>query len=281
VTVEEPLILTAADGFKLGATRYGAQGEKRGSIVIAGATAVPQGFYRRFADHAAGRGFTVLTFDYRGTGRSRPATLRGFRMDFRDWGTLDLAAMVDAMAAEGGPVHLIGHSYGGHALGLLPNHHRLASAYAFGVGAGWNGWMPPLERAKVWLLWHTLLPTFNAIMGYTPMSWLGLGEDLPSDATRAWRRWCGFPRYYFDDPDTPGMAELFAKVATPVAFANALDDLWALPRSREAFIWAYANAPVTRLDIDPAPYRGLGHMGYFRAKAQPLWDAALDWMAAR
>ena len=270
--------LTAADGFQLGAARYEAVGERRGSIVIAGATAVPQGFYRRFADHAARRGFTVLTFDYRGSGRSRPADLRGFRMDFRDWGRLDLAAAVDSMAAEGGPVHLIGHSYGGHAIGLLPNHRKITRAYAFGVGAGWHGWMPPLERFKVRLLWHVLLPVLNRVKGYTPMSWIGLGEDLPLDATNGWRRWCGFPRYFFDDPQAPGMAALFAAVATPIAFANATDDLWALPRSREAFIWAYENAPVTRIDIDPAPFGGLGHMGYFRAKAEPLWDNALDWL---
>jgi predicted alpha/beta hydrolase len=273
--MDRALTLTAADGFQLGATRFEAVGERRGAIVVAGATAVPQGFYRRFADYAAQRGFAVLTFDYRGSGRSRPASLRGFRMDFRDWGRLDLAAAIEAMAQEGGPVHLVGHSYGGHALGLLPNHSLLTSAYGFGIGAGWHGWMPPLERIKVRLLWYVLLPALNALKGYTPMSWVGLGEDLPTDATRAWRRWCGFPRYFFDDPEAPGMAELFAKVTTPVTFANALDDLWALPRSREAFIWAYGNAPVTRIDIDPAPYQGLGHMGYFRAKAEPLWDAAL------
>jgi len=276
--VESTLTLTAADGFQLGATRYEAVENRHGSIVVAGATAVPQGFYRRFADHAAKRGFTVLTFDYRGAGRSRPADLRGFRMDFRDWGRLDLAAAVETMAAEGGPVHLIGHSYGGHALGLLPNHEKITRAYAFGVGAGWHGWMPPLERLKIHALWHVLLPVLNRVKGYTPMSWLGLGEDLPLDATNSWRRWCGFPRYFFDDPKAPGMADLFATVSTPVAFANAFDDLWALPRSREAFIWAYANAPVTRFDIDPAPFRGIGHMGYFRAKAEPLWNSALDWL---
>jgi predicted alpha/beta hydrolase len=276
--VESTLTVTAADGFQLGATRYEALASRRGSIVVAGATAVPQGFYRRFADHAAKRGFTVLTFDYRGTGRSRPADLRGFDMDFRDWGRLDLAGAVETMAADGGPLHLIGHSYGGHALGLLPNHRKITRAYAFGVGTGWHGWMPPLERLKVHALWHVLLPVLNRVKGYTPMSWLGLGEDLPLDATRSWRRWCGFPRYFFDDPQAPGMADLFATVSTPVAFANALDDLWALPRSREAFIWAYANAPVSRVDIDPAPFRGIGHMGYFRAKAEPLWNSALDWL---
>jgi predicted alpha/beta hydrolase len=35
---------------------------------------------------------------------------------------------------------------------------------------------------------------------------------------------------------------------------------------------------VTRIDIDPAPFRGIGHMGYFRAKAEPLWNNALDWL---
>jgi predicted alpha/beta hydrolase len=277
--MEYTLTLTAADGFQLCGTKFEATGKRRGTIIVASATAVPQGFYRRFAEHARQRGFTVLTFDYRGSGRSRPGDLRGFRMDFRDWGRLDLAAAVEAMAQEGGPLYVVGHSYGGHAIGLLPNHHLITRAYAFGVGAGWHGWMPPIERLKIRLLWGLLLPILNAIKGYTPMSWLGLGEDLPLDATNSWRRWCGFPRYFFDDPELPGMAEQFATVTAPIAFANALDDLWALPRSREAFVWSYASAPLTLIDIDPKRFPGgLGHMGYFRAKGVQLWDEALDWL---
>jgi predicted alpha/beta hydrolase len=48
-----------------------------------------------------------------------------------------LAAAVDAMADGSAPLYLVGHSYGGHAFGLLFNHHKVAGFYVFGTGAGW------------------------------------------------------------------------------------------------------------------------------------------------
>ena len=102
--------LITADGYRLSTSRYPAQGPLQGRLIVAGATAVPQGFYRRFAQHAAARGFETLTFDYRGIGRSAPATLKGFRMDLLDWARQDLAAAVDSMARGDVPLYLVGHS---------------------------------------------------------------------------------------------------------------------------------------------------------------------------
>jgi len=75
------------------------------------------------------------------------------------------------------------------------------------------------------------------------------------------------------------MADVYARVRTPIVAANAKDDLWALPRSRDAFVGGYRHAPLKRRDID-AKAEGLGslgHMGYFRQHAQPLWEEALAW----
>lgn len=46
----EPMTLIAADSYRLAATRYRAQGQFNGHLVIAGATGVPQRFYRRFEE---------------------------------------------------------------------------------------------------------------------------------------------------------------------------------------------------------------------------------------
>ena len=86
--------LTASDGLVLGATLYPATRPRRARLIVAGATAVPQGFYRRFAEFAAAQGLETLTFDYRGIGQSRPPSLKDFRMSLLDWGQLDLAAAV-------------------------------------------------------------------------------------------------------------------------------------------------------------------------------------------
>lgn len=273
-----PQILTAADGYRLTATRYPAVGPPKAHLIVAGATAVPQGFYRRFAEYAAGRGFTTLTLDYRGIGLSRPSTLKGFGASFLDWSQLDLAAAVEAMTSAEVPLFMVRHSFGGHAFGLLPNHASVAGLYTFGTGAGWHGWMPRPERWRVWLFWNVLAPPLAWYHGYLPAKRLGMGENLPLTVYRQWRQWCKFPRYYFEDPAMLGIAERYARVRTPIVAANALDDLWALPRSRDAFVDAYRNAPLSKKNIDPNRGLGrIGHMGYFREHAQPLWDEVLDW----
>lgn len=283
------LTLPAADGYRLTAQQYAATAPLLGKLVVAGATAVPQRFYARFAQHAAARGYTTLTLDYRGIGLSKPATLKGFQMDYLDWARLDLAAAVDAMAGPdpqhpGPPVPLfmVGHSFGGHAFGLLPNHKAVARFYTFATGAGWHGWMPPLEQLRVLMMWRVVGPLLTRWKGYLPWSLVGMGEDLPLDVYRQWRNWCRYPRYFFEDPALAAdLAQRFAQVRTPIVAANALDDVWAPPASRDAFMSAYSQAPwrAVTLDTRRSALGAIGHMGYFRAKAEPLWNDVLDWFA--
>lgn len=276
----QDVTLTTSDGYRLGACLYPTQGALKARIVMAGATAVPQGFYRRFAQFAAARGFEVLTFDYRGIGQSRPVSLKGFRMKLLDWARQDLTAAVDFMSRGDAPLYVTGHSFGGHAFGLLPNHKKVSGFYVFGTGAGWHGYMPLLERLRVLAMWNAVLPVLTWWKGYCPWKMLGLGEDLPADAYRQWRHWCRFPHYFFDDPAMRGIEKSYAAVTTPMVAANALDDLWATPRSRDAFIQAYCNAPLQRKDLDPQKFGGrLGHMGYFRQTAEPCWSTMLEWFA--
>jgi predicted alpha/beta hydrolase len=278
----ESLTLRAADGYPLAALRYRSPTTPRAHLVVGGATAVPQGFYKRFAQHVAAHGVDVLTLDYRGIGRSAPKTLKGFRMNYLDWGRLDLAAGVAAMRTPGVPLWLVGHSYGGHALGLLPHPEQVDAAYTFATGAGWHGWMPPLERLRVQFMWNVLGPVMTRVAGYLPWSRLGMGEDLPIDVYRQWRHWCRFPRYFFDDPQMREVTSRFDAVRFPIVAVNAVDDAWAPPASRDAFMAGYRNAPVRAVTLDSrrSGLGPIGHMGYFRPHALPLWNEALAWFDA-
>jgi predicted alpha/beta hydrolase len=71
------------------------QSYDQSNIVVSSATGVPQAFYRRFSEYAAQLGYQVLTFDYRGVAKSAPRQLKGFKMSYLDWGTLDLAGAID------------------------------------------------------------------------------------------------------------------------------------------------------------------------------------------
>ncbi|MFM7597286.1 MAG: alpha/beta fold hydrolase [Actinomycetota bacterium] len=271
------MIVEALDGYPIATRRYETDGA-RARIVVAGATGVPQGFYRSFAAHAAARGFDAITFDYRGVGDSAPDTLRGFRMDYRDWARLDMASVLHSASGDL-LLHLVSHSYGGHALGLLPDPSIVMTMHAYGTGSGWKGWMPRSERLRVAFLWNVFGPTIVSTRGYLAWKRFGLGEDLPVDVYRQWKRWCRYPGYWFDDPEIGAeMRALFARVTVPITAINAVDDRWSSPAARDAFFRHYVNADLTVRDLQPAELgqSSIGHMGYFRRGSEPLWDELLD-----
>ena len=91
---------TASDGYALIGTLYTPEHDIKANIVLCSATGVPQAFYRRFAEYATQFGYQVLTFDYRGIAQSAPKQLKGFKMSYLDWGTLDLAAAINFLAQD-------------------------------------------------------------------------------------------------------------------------------------------------------------------------------------
>ena len=268
---------TASDGYPLIGTLYTPEHGIKANIVLASATGVPQAFYRRFAEYATQFGYQVLTFDYRGVAQSAPKQLKGFKMSYLDWGTLDLAAAIDFLAQDPIPLFMIGHSYGGQALGLAPNHAKVTAMYCFGTGAGWHGYMPFKEKMKVQVIWNIIFPPMVAVTGYLPWSKLNMGADLPIGVYQQWRKWCKNPTYFFADPEQHALIAQYAQVKTPIYAVSALDDDWALPNSRHAFMQHYSNAPMQFINISASDYglKEIGHMGYFRKGAEKIWDEIL------
>ena len=269
---------TASDGYPLIGTLYTPEHGIKANIVLASATGVPQAFYRRFAEYATQFGYQVLTFDYRGVAQSAPKRLKGFKMSYLDWGTLDLAAAIDFLAQDPIPLFMVGHSYGGQALGLAPNHAKVTAMYCFGTGAGWHGYMPFKEKMKVQVIWNIIFPPMVAVTGYLPWSKLNMGADLPIGVYQQWRKWCKNPTYFFADPEQHTLIAQYAQVKTPIYAVSALDDDWALPNSRHAFMQHYRQAPMQFINISASDYglKEIGHMGYFRKGAEKIWDEILQ-----
>ncbi|CAB1216091.1 alpha/beta hydrolase family protein [Acinetobacter bouvetii] len=264
----------ATDGYPLAGTLYTPRHGFKANLVLSSATGVPQEFYRRFAEYMTQFGYQLLTFDYRGVGQSAPKTLKGFKMSYLDWGTLDLAGAIDYLAQDQLPLFMVGHSYGGQALGLVPNHAKVSAMYCFGTGAGWHGYMPLKEKIKVQVIWNIIFPPMVAMKGYLPWSKLNMGADLPIDVYKQWRKWCKNPTYFFADPDQQRLIGQYAQVKTPIYAVSALDDDWALPNSRHAFMQHYRQAPMQFINISAADYglKQIGHMGYFRKGSEKIWD---------
>jgi predicted alpha/beta hydrolase len=200
----EPRTVPARDGYPLAVRRY--PGGRR-VVVVNSATAVPQQFYRAYAQRLVAAGYTVLTYDYRGVGDSRPASLRGFEGSTTDWGLLDMAAVVDvATDLAGGPVSLVSHSVGGQLAGLLDRPDAVRSMLSVSSQSGYWRLQGGGQKAAVALHVHLTLPVLARVFGYVPWSRFSAAEDLPREAALQWARWCRHPRYLLGDQSLPGSA---------------------------------------------------------------------------
>ena len=186
----------ATDGYLLAASLFLPRGAKRHAVLINSATAVPRKIYRGFAGYLARRGCAVLTYDYRGTGDSRqkalvgynqPKSLVGFKASMSDWAALDVTAAVAWMRERYHtlPLNYVGHSFGGQALGLLPNNTEVSRALLIAAQAGYWKLMASPERYRVYAMLNFVGTPLTRLLGYAP-GWSGLGEDLPKGVFEQW-----------------------------------------------------------------------------------------------
>ena len=270
----------ARDGYRLAGTLYRPRTPNRRAVLVQAATGVRQEYYGKFAAYLASRGFAVLTFDYRGIGRSRRGGLRGFKADTRDWAEKDIGGALDylARATHGARLIGVGHSFGGQVFGLVPGNERYAAVMTFGSQSGyWNHWTGS-ARIGMWALTHLVLPSVSRVLGYMPARVVRQGEDLPAGAAREWARWCRDPDYVVGATDARAA---FAAFRAPIRAVVSLDDAYAPLPAVEAFLAFYPNAPHRLERVDPATLGGgpIGHFGYFRERFKDtLWREAADWM---
>ena len=270
------LTLTAKDGYRLSATQYGERSDK--AVLILAATGVPQGYYAKFAAWLAAQGFRVLTFDYRGIGKSLDGSVRRVQARMRDWALLDAAAAM-AHLASSPKIFVVGHSCGGQALGLLPAQERIAAALIVGSQSGyWRNW-PPLGRAWMWPVTHFLLPGVSRLLGYFPGSRLGFGEDLPKGVAIEWASWCRNPTYLVG---ALHVEDAYARFAAPLRAYAFSDDPFGPLGAVKKLLELYPRAPSEVRHLKPADLgvRRIGHFGFFREPFRDtLWCEARDWLA--
>ncbi len=267
--------VTAADGHRIVARFFAPVEKTVGAILIVPAMGTSQFYYGPLATWAADQGFLAATFDYRGTGLSRPLDLRGFKADILDWGRLDCGAMVDALSkrAPGKSLYWIGHSLGGQILPFVPNRDRIAKAVTIATGSGyWLEYAPSL-RWRAWWLWYVVAPLSVWLFGYFPGKRLRKVGDLPKGVMEQWRRWCLDPEYAVGVEGDSVRAQ-YAAVRTPIVSFSFSDDEFMSARNTESMHEFYINAPraMKRFAPKDVGLKRIGHFGFFRSEnADALW----------
>jgi len=263
--------IIAGDGLPIAATFYHPPEKPTGAVLIVPAMGVSQDYYQPFASWLSQQGYTVATFDYRGTGLSRLRELRGFRADIFDWARLDCAAMIDALPHR--PLYWIGHSLGGQILALVPNHRLVTKAVTVATGSGYWRENTPRIRPLAWWLWFVVTPPALALWGYFPGKTLRKVGDLPKGVMQQWRRWCLDPEYAIGAEGEAVRAE-YAAVRSPIVSLSFSDDEMMSARNTESIHGFYANAPRKMKRIAPRDIGAarIGHFGFFRAAFEAsLW----------
>ena len=284
----EPFKLRASDGRELAAHWLSTEGavQRRGVIVMNGATGFPQTFYFKLAQYSAERGYDSLVYDYRGMGKSAPEDLVTETARMSDWGLLDMRAALDAAAerAQALPVATLGHSVGGQFIGLLANHALARAHVQIASSVGYWSWENAPFRYLAWWFWRVHGPLMLAINGYVPTGGGWSGLPLPRGVYAEWRRWCLRPDHFGPDLTTYLAPNYFADLRAPLLSVGFTDDSIATRRAVEALNAFYPNAARESRWYSPADARSkrIGHEGFFASRHRDtLWRPVIDWIDAR
>lgn len=277
VLAVQKLEIPGCDGYPLAATVVAPGAGTSDWVIVGPAIGVAARFYAPFAAALARCGIAAVTFDYRGIGASRPARLRGFDASMGDWAALDMAGVTTWVHHSHQPrrLFLVGHSLGGILAGLMDCSglvDAMITVASENVYWRYRSGLTRLNRLGLVLLNRPV----TAVCGYAPWSRVSSAEDLPAAVARQMSAWIRSPGGILDDPTLP--TERYATFGAPVLAYSIDDDPEGTRRSVDLMMSAYPN--VERRHIHPADagLDHLGHFGYFRPSARPLWTQAVTWL---
>ncbi|MCV3271721.1 alpha/beta hydrolase family protein [Roseobacter sinensis] len=281
--VETPVVrrrlIKTPDGAELGGTLFRPAFRPRAALVLNGATGVPQGYYRAFAQWAAAEhAIAVLTYDYRGTGRSLTGAMRASRATMSDWGLRDNAAARRHLrrAVPDVPLWVMGHSLGAMMLPMQDDVSGIDGVIGVASGLVHHADHPWPYRALALYFWYGLPPLAAAMLGYLPGRRMGLGADMPATAYAEWRRWCTTPGVFAGEVRDTLPRPDWRRSAAPVRLVSFTDDdvcPEVCTRRLAGLYDGFAQVEV----ISPAELgvRRVGHIGAFARQNEAIWPALL------
>jgi predicted alpha/beta hydrolase len=278
--------IPTTDGRRLVGSLFLPRDDLHRAVIVAPAMGVGQTFYCYFARYLANRGFTALTFDYRGIGASARGPAKSSQADLYKWGRSDISSVISWMIEQRPADRLlyVGHSVGTQLLGLTPMIQKIRGLVAVTAPNGyWRLWSGR-ERLRVFLYWHFVFPVATRFLGYFPAKRLRLGLDLPGGVARDWARWARTPGYVVDEQGRP-ILEHFQSLRGPVLAYSFADDARATARSVTELLGCFSGASVEHRQINPADLgvASVGHVGYFRESEtirKTLWTDTANWLSS-
>lgn len=269
-----------ADGYPLEAHIIEPAQSNGKVLLVNSATGVKQQVYFSFGKYLAEKGFTVITYDYRGIGLSKPEKLKGFRASMRIWGTHDFKALSDYVK-EHYPEYekfCLGHSVGALILGMSQGSSIFSRFIFVGTQDAYIGHLPKRIVLTALLGFGVAVPFTSNVLGYFPAHWFGLGESLPKGTAMDWRTLVlnrKSTSKLYEKLDVQYSKNLYQK--TLVIFAE--DDPWVKMKGMESLMnTAYPNLQKTYREVktEESPKNHIGHINFFRRYNSRLWKIIVD-----
>lgn len=248
-------------------------------VLINSATGVRQHIYFSFAKFLAANGFTVITYDYRGIGLSKPAKMKGFKASMRIWGSKDYKAITDFIKRNY-PTHekyVLGHSVGALILGMNEDSQIFKKIVFVGTQKAFVGNLSLRTRIEAYIGFGIAQPLTTKLLGYFPAHWFGLGESLPSGSAFDWRT---LILHKNSTNHLLQQVENFSeKLHQDVFIIRAEDDTWLTEKGVNTLLQdTFPNLkPKHRLvKTSESLKQKIGHINFFRSYNQNLWNIVLN-----
>jgi len=275
----EKLILTTKDSFSITAHLFLPGKSNHKLLLINSATGVKQQIYFSFAQYFSEKGFTVLTYDYRGIGLSKPENMKGFTASMRTWGSLDYKALTDYIQLNFNDFQKygLGHSVGALILGMNEDSKVFDEFIFVGTQNAFVGHLKFRTKIEAYLGFGVAQPLITTLLGYFPAHWFGLGESLPKNCAYDWRT------LILNRKSTNGLLDKthdYSKTLTQKVFViRAEDDVWLTEKGVKSLLNdTYPNMkPTYRLvRTSESEKKEIGHVNFFRSYNRKLWNIILN-----
>ncbi len=279
----KPILVECKDNAKICGTLFSPPTKNpNGIVIICAAIGVGQAFYHEFAAYLCQQKFSVITFDFRGTGDSKNASPHR-ELKLCHWATRDIDAVISHALTLPGSDHifLAGHSVGGQIFCLAEHAEKLSGAILIAASFPyWKRWPFP-QKWSMYFFFHILIRILSIGRKRFPTKMLGLAkENIPVNLVRDWGRWARHPDYV-----TAGKFKIdttrFNTIDIPMLSFSFDDDTYAPQSAVRKLHTAFSRTTVGEVHIatKQRDTGGIGHFGFFKKnKARDLWENTIAWM---
>lgn len=270
------------DQYEIIATVFEPKTDDGKLLLVNSATGVRQQTYYDFAKFFAEKGYTVITYDYRGISLSKPSKMKGFDANMRIWGNTDYKAITDYIKQHYSQHRkfLIGHSVGALILGMNEDSGIFEKFSFVATQNTYYGHLRPSVQLMSWLGFGIYQPIITRLKGYFETNLVNLGESLPKGVSEDWRTLIMHKKSINKLLEqTPNFSE---NLTQEVLYLHMEDDDWITQTGMELLMQeTFPNMKPTYRTVRVSESTGeaIGHINFFRSRHLQLWNMVLDWFS--